>query len=114
MMVLHFSRNKPPLNFSAIMIRKLVPVKKERKKNINITKLFFFKENKIKYKIIIIKLSVLNALPGNSAKNLLDQKGYKSKCRFSQVIILDKYEVDPQGMIRYKRIIFIMMQKRKK
>jgi hypothetical protein len=35
-------------------------------------------------------------------KNLLDQKGCKPKCRFSQVIILGKYEVGPQGMVDTK------------
>jgi len=44
---------------------------------------------------------------------LLYQKGCKPKCRFSQVIILGKYEVNPQGMIRHKKIILIIMQKRK-
>jgi len=33
---------------------------------------------------------------------MLDQKGCKPKCRFSQVIILGKYEVDPQGMVDTK------------
>jgi hypothetical protein len=45
---------------------------------------------------------------------MLYQKGCKLKCRFSQVIILGKYEVDPQGMIRHERITFIIMQKREK
>jgi hypothetical protein len=35
-------------------------------------------------------------------RSLLDQKGCKLKCRFSQVIILGKYEVDPQGMVDTK------------
>jgi hypothetical protein len=44
---------------------------------------------------------------------MLHQKGCKPKCRFSQVIILGKYGVDSQGMIRPERITFIIMQKRK-
>jgi hypothetical protein len=36
---------------------------------------------------------------------LLDQKGCKPKCRFSQVLNHCKSEVDPQEMIRHKRII---------
>jgi hypothetical protein len=45
---------------------------------------------------------------------MLDYKGCKFKCKFSQVINHGKSEVDPQGMIRHERIIFIIMQKRKK
>jgi hypothetical protein len=33
MMPLLFSRNKSPLNFSAVMIRQLVPIKKNKNKN---------------------------------------------------------------------------------
>jgi hypothetical protein len=95
MMTSHFSRNKFPLNFSVVMIRKLVPVKKK------------------KLKIIIIKLSVLNAFPGNGVKILLDHKGCNPKCRFSQVINHGKSKVDPQGMIRHERIILTILQKRK-
>jgi len=36
------------------------------------------------------------------AAGVLDQKGCKPKCRFSQAIILGKYEVDPQGMVDTK------------
>jgi hypothetical protein len=32
----------------------------------------------------------------------LSQKECKPKCRLSQVINLDKYEVDPQGMVDTK------------
>jgi hypothetical protein len=40
MMPSHFSINKSPLNFSTVMIKKLVPVKKNKNKNFL---LFFFK-----------------------------------------------------------------------
>jgi hypothetical protein len=40
---------------------------------------------------------------------MLDHKGSKPKCRFSQVINHGKSEVDPEGMIRHERIIFIIM-----
>jgi len=68
------------------------------------TNLAFQNKKKInnKIKITEIKLSVLDTFPGNGAKNLLDHKGCKPKCRFSQVIILGKYEVDPQGMVDTK------------
>jgi hypothetical protein len=43
---------------------------------------------------------------------VLYQKWCKPKCRLSQIIILGKYEVDQQGMIKHERIIFIIMQKK--
>jgi len=44
---------------------------------------------------------------------VLDHKGCKPKCRFSQVINHGKSKVDPQGMIRHERIILTILQKRK-
>lgn len=44
---------------------------------------------------------------------LVVSKRGKPKCRLLQVIILGKNKVDPQGMIKYKRIIFIIMQNKK-
>jgi hypothetical protein len=45
---------------------------------------------------------------------MLDHKGCKPKCRFSQVINHGKSEIDPQRMIRHERIILTILQKRKK
>lgn len=38
--------------------------------------------------------------PGNGAKNLIQQKDCKPKCRLCQVIKLGKSEVDPQGIVK--------------